>query len=620
MNTPCNDLRRTRNGVGMSFNSIPPAHWAPESSSCANPARPNPARRFSFLRMALVILGLALLAGPERALAQRALGVDVSAYQGSINWGSVRGSGRTFAWAKATEGTGGTDGYFTANMNNGKGAGVYMGAYHYAHPESDSPGSEAAHFWAVAGPYVKGDGLTLVPMLDMEVFSGHVGASSIADWVNQWCNAVVSDAAAAGVTVKPIIYVSACNAGYMAGATQWYPWIADWNGENPQSGTPWSVCSGDNAWGGGTWTVWQYASPGSVPGIGGGVDLDVYNGGSASALLATSSSVNNATYVNASMPTTILTGQVFTATVTMNNSGTIAWTSGGSNPYRLGSQSPQDNTTWGLGRVNLPSSPVNPGQNVTFTFNCTAPAAPGTYTFAWRMVQESVQWFGDTLSVPITVVAPGTSLSGGWWGNWDGNPTSFGGAWATIGDCGTYWYTYSHFTTCAARGFNMTFNPGFQWNGRGYIHMDWVNAGNQADTVLTMRYRNQAGALTGTTTVWNDCAHTCSWQSVLDGETGDMYQWNGIYRNADEDTAGTCGSVCGVAPSAGREIHMYGDKWVYLNDWVTFGGFSANAGVSDVNWSPPFSENGVYVYGAVDTTHGIYFASNLYGSHTPHRN
>ena len=222
------------------------------------------------------------------------------------------------------------------------------------------------------------------------------------------------------------------------------------------------------------------------------------------------------------------------------------------------------------------------------------------------------------LALLALLAMPGPTLA--WWGDSDINPTSFGGSWATTGDCGTQWYVFSHFTSCAARGFNETFNCGFSWNGRGFIHMDWVNGGAKADSILTMRYRNQSGGLVGTTTGWNDCTHTCSWQVALgDTETGDMFNWNGIYRNADEDTGSTCGSICGVAPSCSREIHMYGDKWVYLNDWIVFGGYGNTVGVSTVGWSPPFGESGVYVYGAIDTTHGNYFANNLYGGKTPYR-
>src|SRR5437667_7870862 len=98
-----------------------------------------------------VLFALGLI-GPGRARAQRPLGIDVSSYQGgSINWTSVKGAGYLFAWAKATEGAGVNDADYVVNVNNGKTAGVIMGAYHYAHPELNSPATEASHFWSIAG-------------------------------------------------------------------------------------------------------------------------------------------------------------------------------------------------------------------------------------------------------------------------------------------------------------------------------------------------------------------------------------------------------------------------------------------------------------------------------------
>ena len=121
--------------------------------------------------------------------------------------------------------------------------------------------------------------------------------------------------------------------------------------------------------------------------------------------------VNNASVVSLTAPGTVAVGQVFQASVVMNNSGTKTWASGGSTPHNLGSQSPQDNTTWGFGRVGLPSSPINPGQNANFTFNATAPSSPGTYAFAWRMVQDGVEWFGATASMNISVVIPPPTIT-----------------------------------------------------------------------------------------------------------------------------------------------------------------------------------------------------------------
>ncbi len=244
-------------------------------------------------------LALALLGGTETANAQRPIGVDVSSYQGSsINWTSVKGDGVAFAWAKATEGVSINDSTFSGNISRGKTAGVYMGAYHFAHPNLNTPAAEANHFWAVAGATILADGKTLMPMLDMEVFSGVVGASSYTQWANNWCADIVAKAAAAGVKVKPAIYVSACNACYFTTSiSQWYSDIADYNGGNIYTGTPWTTCTSCEVWGSGVWHFWQVSSTASISGISGNVDLDGYNGtlaGLQSTMLATAA--NSAIY------------------------------------------------------------------------------------------------------------------------------------------------------------------------------------------------------------------------------------------------------------------------------------------------------------------------------------
>jgi GH25 family lysozyme M1 (1,4-beta-N-acetylmuramidase) len=224
----------------------------------------------------LAVAALTLSLGTQTAQA-RPLGIDVSRWQGTINWTSVKGAGISFAWAQATRGLTSPNGNFVANMNNGKSAGVYMGAYHFAFPADSTPEVQADYFWNLAGPYIKADGKTLMPMLDMEIWSGYVGATSYTDWANKWCNRIISKAAAVGVTVKPVIYCSACDAcKFGSGISQWGAWIANWNGQNPQTGTPWSSCSSCNRWG--TWHFWQYTDSGSVAGISGAVDRNTYNG------------------------------------------------------------------------------------------------------------------------------------------------------------------------------------------------------------------------------------------------------------------------------------------------------------------------------------------------------
>jgi RHS repeat-associated protein len=114
--------------------------------------------------------------------------------------------------------------------------------------------------------------------------------------------------------------------------------------------------------------------------------------------------VNGATYVSQSnIPTTMYVGSSYSVSLTFQNSGSTTWTASGANPYNLGSQSPQDNLNFGLGRVSV-GGDVAPGGQRTFSFNVT-PSQPGTYTFQWGMLQEGVQWFGGySPGVTVTVV------------------------------------------------------------------------------------------------------------------------------------------------------------------------------------------------------------------------
>jgi hypothetical protein len=248
--------------------------------------RPTPSQHLPKLTL-LLAAGLQLAWLGETAQA-RPLGIDVSSYQGSgVNWSSVHSSGRSFAWAKATEGMTINDSTFAVNQNNGKAAGMIMGAYHFAHPESNGAGNEENHFWGVCGGYTKADGKTLMPMLDFEVFSGHVGASSFSDWANQFNNALVADANAAGVKITPFLYTSSCNAcNFNTSVNGWNADLANYNGESSQTGSPWNVCSSCEVWGSGVWDAWQYTDSASVSGVSGGVDADVINGSSVSPYIA----------------------------------------------------------------------------------------------------------------------------------------------------------------------------------------------------------------------------------------------------------------------------------------------------------------------------------------------
>lgn len=115
----------------------------------------------------------------------------------------------------------------------------------------------------------------------------------------------------------------------------------------------------------------------------------------------------SASFSSQSVPTTMIPGQAYSISVTMNNNGTKVWNfADSSHPFRLGTQNPQDNMSFGFNRVPIPAV-VNPGSNVTFNFTVTAPSTVGTYNFQWKMVQDNYTWFGvSTTNQVITVTPP----------------------------------------------------------------------------------------------------------------------------------------------------------------------------------------------------------------------
>lgn len=144
----------------------------------------------------------------------------------------------------------------------------------------------------------------------------------------------------------------------------------------------------------------------------GGASLTVYVYGFANGATFVSQNVNGAANPSSF---TVSPGQTFPVSITLRNTGAKPWNSDAT-PHRLGAV--YDVTTWGLTRVALPVSVVNPlpqsGNEVTFTFTATAPVAAGNHTFQWQMVEDGITWFGDaTPAVTVTVsnVAPTASLS-----------------------------------------------------------------------------------------------------------------------------------------------------------------------------------------------------------------
>nr|WP_020640613.1 GH25 family lysozyme [Amycolatopsis balhimycina] len=94
-------------------------------------------------------------------------GMDVSHYQGTVDWGAAAGQGAKFAYMKATESTTYVDPQFTTNFAGSANAGLLRGAYHFGLPDTSTGAAQAQYFLSHGGGWVA-DGKTLPPVLDIE--------------------------------------------------------------------------------------------------------------------------------------------------------------------------------------------------------------------------------------------------------------------------------------------------------------------------------------------------------------------------------------------------------------------------------------------------------------------
>ena len=181
-------------------------------------------------------------------------GIDVSEWQGSINWTSVANAGIKFAYIRVSDGTGHMDPDFTTNMSHAKAAGLITGTYQFFEP-SESASAQAQVVVNAVGKLGAGD---LPVMMDVET------ATPTTSELNTWLSAVET-----GTGKKPIIYTS---------SGLWNGWFSGGFGSYGLDVANWGVsCPGMPAgWTG--WQFWQYADNTSVSGISGNVDGDYFNG------------------------------------------------------------------------------------------------------------------------------------------------------------------------------------------------------------------------------------------------------------------------------------------------------------------------------------------------------
>lgn len=193
-------------------------------------------------------------------------GVDVSRYQGHIEWDVLAAQNVTFAFIKATEGSSHQDPTFAENWENAQKTDVYIGAYHFFSYESSGE-TQAQNFIETVG---RTDG-TLPPVVDLE-FYGTYYDEPLSKKETRAILTELLTTLEAYYEVKPIIYTTprAYYSYILGGGFGEYPmWIRDVHIE------PFV-----------RWSFWQYSDQGQLDGYDGkqddqleaNIDLNVYNG------------------------------------------------------------------------------------------------------------------------------------------------------------------------------------------------------------------------------------------------------------------------------------------------------------------------------------------------------
>lgn len=316
-------------------------------------------------------------------------GIDVSKWQGTINWDAVKTSGIGFAIARVSHGTTYIDEQFDANWAGIKAQGLVRGVYQYYAPDEDPIAQADILINAVGslGP------MDLPPVIDVEE-TGGASPSQIIDGMHKWLDHVE-----AALGKKPMIYTGKYFWQDNVATPEFsdYPlWIPNYSYSCPDLA--------DNAWT--DWVMFQYSSTGSVPGISGNVDMNYWNGSQADliAFAGAGGADYAAQFVSQSFPYAsqdplqVMAGTDLPITITLKNTGKLPW----DEKTRLATTMPRDRESpfagddWpGPNRYDAVEGTVMPGEEYTFSVVLHAPKELGVYDEHFGLVQEGVTWFSD---------------------------------------------------------------------------------------------------------------------------------------------------------------------------------------------------------------------------------
>jgi lysozyme len=202
--------------------------------------------------------------GVRRAHGLPVQGIDVSKYQGDIDWARVRASGIAFAYLKVSEGGDHVDSRFYDNWERAARAGVPRGAYHFMYWCRTA--SEQAVWFTQAVPQ---DASQLPPVLDLEwnndsvTCPQHVPRQQALAMIHKLLAIMEQHTGKRPVIYTDINFHRDVLEGELAGYDFWLRSVAAEPHERFRNRR---------------WAFWQYTATGRVPGVPGDVDRNAFHG------------------------------------------------------------------------------------------------------------------------------------------------------------------------------------------------------------------------------------------------------------------------------------------------------------------------------------------------------
>ena len=184
-------------------------------------------------------------------------GMDVSSYQGYINYDAVKAEGIEYVYIKATEGTWETDDYLKYNYENAKRVGMKVGFYHFVRARSEEGAKLEAKYFANA---ISGMEPDCRLAMDFEIFG------SLSWWEVNYLSKIFLEETKRLTGKDMVIYSNTSTAENMFSkdlAKEYPLWVAQYGMPYPEDNGNWS-----------NWVGFQYTSKGMLNGIDGYVDLD----------------------------------------------------------------------------------------------------------------------------------------------------------------------------------------------------------------------------------------------------------------------------------------------------------------------------------------------------------